>query len=129
MLLLCIFMYLKPLNRCSGYTELNSNLSAEFGDGYIKYTNGTLICYGGFTAGTTTVTLDGYSINFPVPFKDTAYKIIAIPDYNGNIINSYWIGNAGGNREKYPNAIRISWYKSASNYSVGFSWYAIGHWK
>ena len=54
------------------------NLYPEFGNGYIKYGNGLLICYG-----TTSISSNGYAtINFPVAFatKDS-YTLMASAKY------------------------------------------------
>lgn len=54
------------------------NLYPEFGDGYIKYGNGLLICYG-----TTSISSNGYAIiDFPVAFAtNDSYTLIASAKY------------------------------------------------
>ena len=61
------------------------NLYPEFGEGYIKYGNGLLICYG-----TTSISSNGYAtINFPVAFatKDS-YTLMASAMYVSGLTNS-----------------------------------------
>ena len=61
------------------------NLYPEFGDGYIKYGNGLLICYG-----VSTISSNGCAIiDFPVAFatKDS-YTLIACANYDSNLTST-----------------------------------------
>lgn len=114
-------------------TLTNSKTVYESGDGYIKYSDGTMICYGTYAESSTSYS-DYYStlgisgskkITLPQKFKDTNYRVEITPLIFGNIsanVDSKTVSTI---------SIRVFTHRQYSSYGSGISvdYIAIGKWK
>ena len=107
---------------------------------YVKYYDGTMICWGG-KSGTTTFSdwwsfcnrspegTSAISQTLPQNFKDTNYRVVVTPDHS-SVIASCSIAN------RYTSSFQVICFKpkgASSTSSVAntyaFSWVAVGKWK
>ena len=108
--------------------ELNSKLSTESDSGHcIKFPDGMMIQWGN---GTTFNTNAYREVSLYEPFADTTYSVSIEFSRNGNTVDKYWIGDAGGNDTRRVNSFDLFLSRSTgTQYSVLFSYIAIGRWK
>lgn len=95
----------------------------ETGEGYIRYSDGTQICYGYYDNGNTTNDKSGVAINFTKPFISapslvmTSGKTDNTLQYRTTYCNFYSLSTTGA---------LGGWYGNTANY---LTWLAIGRWK
>lgn len=105
--------------------ELNGKLPEE-NDNYIKFPDGTIIQWGRANSGASS---DGaVTINFPVPFIDTSYRITATPEYGSS---SYPVFLTSVQRVNTGSAVIYfrQAYIVAVITGVYAEWIAVGRWK
>ena len=118
-------MYLwNPSNFSVNYASSAGNGIIASGSGYVRFGDGTQICWGFGSAGTSTGNgaAAGY-IAFPVPFSDTGYAFSASAygtwDHNNTV---GWIGT-------YDRTAASTFVNCANGAGGNFVWLAIGRWK
>ena len=107
---------------------LNSKLSIESDSGHcIKFPDGMMIQWG---SGSTANANSYREVSLYEPFVDTTYSVSIEFPGNGNTVDEYWIGDAGGNDTRRVNSFDLFLRRSTgTQYSVLFSYIAIGRWK
>lgn len=104
----------------------------ESGDNYIRFVNGIQIVWGSFDVyGSTSSLKTTTTVNFPKRFVNSGYRLIATPKRNGSIVTQFWQGDTSGNNNN-PSATSFKFSiatTSATSYSMGFDYLAIGKWK
>lgn len=104
----------------------------ESGDNYIRFVNGIQIVWGSFDVyGSTSSSKTTTTVNFPKRFVNSGYRLIATPKRNGSIVTQFWQGDTSGNNNN-PSATSFKFSiatTSATSYSMGFDYLAIGKWK
>ena len=110
------------------FAELNSKLSIESDSGHcIKFPDGMMIQWG---SGSTANANAYREVSLYEPFVDTTYSVSIEFPGNGNTVDEYWIGDAGGNDTRRVNSFDLFLRRSTgTQYSVLFSYIAIGRWK
>ena len=113
-----------PKNFSVNYASSAGNGIIASGSGYVRFGDGTQICWGFGSAGTSTGNgaAAGY-IAFPVPFSDTGYAFSASAygtwDHNNTV---GWIGT-------YDRTAASTFVNCANGAGGNFVWLAIGRWK
>lgn len=107
---------------------LNDKLSIESDSGHcIKFPDGMMIQWGNGSIANTNAYRD---ISLHQPFADTIYSVSIEFLSNGNTVDEYWIGDAGGNDTRRVNGFDLFFRRSTgSQNTVIFSYVAIGRWK
>ena len=131
------------LNATGGLQVNGTNVVASGNNSngyYVKYYDGTMICWGG-KSGTTTYSdwwsfcnrspegTSAISQTLPANFKDTNYKVVASPSHGGTIFGC----NISDKATSYFRVVCLKPKGCAGTSSVantyGFEWVAIGKWK
>nr|DAE27594.1 MAG TPA: putative tail fiber protein [virus sp. cti5L29] len=88
----------------------------ESGTGYVKYSDGTMFCYG-----FDNNALSGYmkTITLPKPYKDTNYSVVVTPTAQGSDTYSFYA------KVDTTSAFTV---RNRSN-AQGIMWQTIGKWK
>lgn len=88
----------------------------ETGEGYVKYSDGTMFCYG-FDDNV----LSGYmkTITLPKPYKDTNYSVVVTPTAQGSDTYSFYA------KVDTTSAFTV---RNRSN-AQGIMWQTIGKWR
>lgn len=103
----------------------------QIGNTVLKFERGVLMQWGAVTLGkassaggivTSTVTL-------VTPFYNNQYHIFLSPYNNGNVTNSYWAGDGGGNDARTTNSFQVGCKNQSTIYEIKFVYLAIGRWK
>lgn len=104
----------------------------ESGNNYIRFVNGIQIVWGSFDVNGSTASLKATTtVNLPKGFVNAGYRLIATPKRNGSIVTQFWQGDTSGNNNN-PSATSFQFSiatTSATSYSMGFDYLAIGKWK
>lgn len=125
------------LNAVGGLQVNGTNVVAS-GTGYIKYYDGTMVCYGGKT-GTTTYSdywsfvkrspegTSAIQVTLPQSFVNTSYYVILTPIYGKNSI----ICDVDNSNNKAKNSFRVMCFKAPNDTgnNYGFYYVAVGKWK
>ncbi len=109
-------------------SELNGKLSIESDSGHcIKFPDGMMIQWG---MGSTSNYNAYREVSLYEPFVDTTYSVSIEFLRNGNTVDKYLIGDAGGNDTRRVNGFDLYLRRSTgTQYAVVFSYIAIGRWK
>ena len=86
----------------------------EMGDGYKKWSDGTLEQWG--------------RVSFAKPFANPSYSFLLTAGRNVAASHMFSEANSAGNSARTVNGTAIVWSKSAHAYATEVSWYAIGKW-
>ena len=123
-------------NRVDFYNATIGNTSiVESGTGYVKYYDGTMICYGTSNTGTITWSQDGiiyYSANLTLPdFAETfiSAPIVTKTIQDTNATRMIWITGNTAPSTTNPGTYNLSTYWNATNTNVTVSYIAIGKWR
>lgn len=115
---------------------VNQNPIVESGTGYVKYYDGTMVCYGSNTTGTLTWTQDGSrwcSANHTLP--NFAQTFISTPIVSKTIQSCNPSGRyicltgSSSPTTTNPGSYNLDTYWNATNTTVTVSYIAIGKWK
>ena len=107
-------------------TELNGKLPEE-SDNYIKFEDGTVIQWGNVQSPANS---QGYNtITFPVPFKDTSYRMQATPRYGTSSYPTFDVSTQVINESRAYIYFRQTGNVGAVITGVNADWMAIGKWK
>lgn len=104
--------------------------SSELGENYIKFANGFLVQWGTTTHGKYATAAS--DVNLPVPYRDAGYRVSLTPGRNGNLVNTFWVGDASGNntnRTKNHFNVASTATSSTPTYERDIEWITIGRWK
>lgn len=120
-------------NEATGYAagalavrELNSKIT-NGGKGYVRFPDGTQICYG--TLSSTGYTSVNHNLIFAKPFIDTEYVVILTKGANGKFITEFGEYDSSGNRNRSVDKCSVHYDATTANYTKTISWVAIGRWK
>ena len=93
----------------------------------IKFPDGMMIQWGGGSTANT----NGYtSIPLYEQFVNTEYSVSVEFVKNGNTIDDYWLGDAGGNDNRRTDGFDLFVKRPAgTTYTVVFTYIAVGKWK
>ena len=99
----------------------------EIGDGYKKWSDGTLEQWGrvSMPAQANTVSV---AVSFAKPFANPSYSFLLTAGRNVASSHMFSEANSAGNSARTINGTAIVWSKSAHAYATEVSWYAIGKW-
>ena len=108
--------------------KLNTNLIIGSDSGHcIKFRDGMMIQWG---SGSTSNSNAYRNVSLYESFVDTSYSISIEFARNGNTVDEYWIGDAGGNDTRRVDGFDLYLRRSTgTQYSVSFLYIAIGRWK
>lgn len=120
-------------NEATGYAagalavrELNGKIT-NGGKGYVRFPDGTQICYG--TLSSTGYTSVNHNLFFAKPFIDTEYVVILTKGTNGKFITEFGEYDSSGNRNRSVDKCSVHYDATTANYTKTISWVAIGRWK
>lgn len=120
-------------NEATGYAagalavrELNGKIT-NGGKGYVRFPDGTQICYG--TLSSTGYTSVNHNLIFAKPFIDTEYVVILTKGANGKFITEFGEYDSSGNRNRSVDKCSVHYDATTANYTKTISWVAIGRWK
>lgn len=106
--------------------ELNGKLPEE-SDNYIKFEDGTVIQWGNVQSPANS---QGYNtVTFPVPFKDTSYRMQATPRYASSSYPTFDVSTQVINESRACVYFRQTGNVGAVITGVNADWMAIGKWK
>lgn len=105
---------------------LNSKIT-NGGKGYVRFPDGTQICYG--TLSSTGYTSVNHNLFFAKPFIDTEYVVILTKGTNGKFITEFGEYDSSGNRNRSVDKCSVHYDATTANYTKTISWVAIGRWK
>ena len=94
------------------------------GKGYVRFPDGTQICYG--TLSSTGYTSVNHNIFFAKPFIDTEYVVILTKGVNGKFITEFGEYDSSGNRNRSVDKCSVHYDATTANYTKTISWVAIG---
>lgn len=97
------------------------------GKGYVRFPDGTQICYG--TLGSTGYTSVNHDLVFAKPFIDTEYVVILTKGTNGKFITEFGEYDSSGNRNRSVDKCSVHYDATTANYTKTISWMVIGRWK
>lgn len=97
------------------------------GKGYVRFPDGTQICYG--TLSSTGYTSVNHNLIFAKPFIDTEYVVILTKGINGKFITEFGEYDSSGNRNRSVDKCSVHYDATTANYTKTISWVAIGRWK
>lgn len=97
------------------------------GKGYVRFPDGTQICYG--TLSSTGYTSVNHNLIFAKPFIDTEYVVILTKGTNGKFITEFGEYDSSGNRNRSVDKCSVHYDATTANYTKTISWVAIGRWK
>lgn len=97
------------------------------GKGYVRFPDGTQICYG--TLSSTGYTSVNHNLFFAKPFIDTEYVVILTKGTNGKFITEFGEYDSSGNRNRSVDKCSVHYDATTANYTKTISWVAIGRWK
>lgn len=97
------------------------------GKGYVRFPDGTQICYG--TLSSTGYTSVNHNLFFAKPFIDTEYVVILTKGANGKFITEFGEYDSSGNRNRSVDKCSVHYDATTANYTKTISWVAIGRWK
>ena len=110
--------------------EVSTNLGIggieSSGTGYVRFKDGTQICYGTASAGPYLGVMP--TISLPVPYKDMEYIVNYGTRRNGNIVTDMWVGDSAGNNQNTTSSFNLYIKKSSATNSTHY-WHTIGRWK
>lgn len=106
--------------------SLNSKIT-NGGKGYVRFPDGTQICYG--TLSSTGYTSVNHNLIFAKPFIDTEYVVILTKGANGKFITEFGEYDSSGNRNRSVDKCSVHYDATTANYTKTISWVAIGRWK
>ena len=96
------------------------------GKGYVRFPDGTQICYG--TLSSTGYTSVNHNLIFAKPFIDTEYVVILTKGTNGKFITEFGEYDSSGNRNRSVDKCSVHYDATTANYTKTISWVAIGRW-
>lgn len=97
------------------------------GKGYVRFPDGTQICYG--TLSSTGYTSVSHNLIFAKPFIDTEYVVIMTKGINGKFITEFGEYDSSGNRNRSVDKCSVHYDATTANYTKTISWTVIGRWK
>ena len=97
------------------------------GKGYVRFPDGTQICYG--TLSSTGYTSVSHNLIFAKPFIDTEYVVIMTKGINGKFITEFGEYDSAGNRNRSVDKCSVHYDATTANYTKTISWTVIGRWK
>lgn len=97
------------------------------GKGYVRFPDGTQICYGALSS--TGYTSVNHNLIFAKPFIDTEYVVILTKGTNGKFITEFGEYDSSGNRNRSVDKCSVHYDATTANYTKTISWVAIGRWK
>lgn len=107
--------------------ELLNGKITNGGKGYVRFPDGTQICYG--TLSSTGYTSVNHNLFFAKPFIDTEYVVILTKGTNGKFITEFGEYDSSGNRNRSVDKCSVHYDATTANYTKTISWVAIGRWK
>lgn len=107
--------------------ELLNGKITNGGKGYVRFPDGTQICYG--TLSSTSYTSVNHNLFFAKPFIDTEYVVILTKGTNGKFITEFGEYDSSGNRNRSVDKCSVHYDATTANYTKTISWVAIGRWK
>lgn len=107
--------------------ELLNGKITNGGKGYVRFPDGTQICYG--TLSSTGYTSVNHNLIFAKPFIDTEYVVILTKGTNGKFITEFGEYDSSGNRNRSVDKCSVHYDATTANYTKTISWVAIGRWK
>lgn len=106
--------------------ELLNGKITNGGKGYVRFPDGTQICYG--TLSSTGYTSVNHNLIFAKPFIDTEYVVILTKGTNGKFITEFGEYDSSGNRNRSVDKCSVHYDATTANYTKTISWVAIGRW-
>lgn len=107
--------------------ELLNGKITNGGKGYVRFPDGTQICYG--TLSSTDYTSVNHNLFFAKPFIDTEYVVILTKGTNGKFITEFGEYDSSGNRNRSVDKCSVHYDATTANYTKTINWVAIGRWK
>lgn len=111
-------------------SKLGVDFVIESGSNYRKWNSGKAELWGtsSWDAGATRRTK---TVLFPIKFAGGSgyYSVLLTPNINGTIVDTYVVGNSGGNNAKYTDGFEATAWCSTTGYTISFDYYVVGRWK
>lgn len=120
----------KIIHKIPDLEEMIESLNGKItngGKGYVRFPDGTQICYG--TLSSTGYTSVNHNLFFAKPFIDTEYVVILTKGTNGKFITEFGEYDSSGNRNRSVDKCSVHYDATTANYTKTISWVAIGRWK